>query len=191
MTEAGLLLKASLGTRESHVFAWHQEDESAVGCNEEQRVQRSCAWSRLSISASVFASANSATAVSGTCLKLPAFTVPMGCADTEERDEGIARAAEGRLDDIIDVQLDAQRSRMPGQSSRERAEVLAARAGRFRREGRVPVRVPFCCSHSNGRPLRGLHSLNSAWEPLPDARSLLPVDARSGAVGLSARASQI
>lgn len=91
---------------------------------------------------------------------------------------------------MIDVQLDAQRSRMPGQSSRERAEVLAARAGRFRREGRVMVRVPFCCSHSIGRPFRGLHSLDSAWEPLSDARCLLPVDARSGAVGLS-KASQI
>ncbi|KAK9903580.1 hypothetical protein WJX75_009241 [Coccomyxa subellipsoidea] len=65
------------------------------------------------------------------------FRRSMRAEGTEERDEGIALAAEGRLDDIIDVQLEAQRSRMPGQSSRERAEVLAARAGRFRREGRV------------------------------------------------------
>lgn len=55
-------------------------------------------------------------------------------------------AVEGTLEDAIDAQLDAQRSRMPGQSSRQRAEVLAARAGRFRREGRVAVRCRPCCS---------------------------------------------
>ncbi len=66
-------------------------------------------------------------------------------ADTEARDEAVKQAeelaaeeAQDAVEDLVEAQLAA--AAVPGQSGHERAEVLAARAGRFRREGRVAVR---------------------------------------------------
>lgn len=65
-------------------------------------------------------------------------------ADTEARDEAVTQAvehasveAQDAVEDLVEAQLTAAAA--PGLSGHERAEVLAERAGRFRREGRVAV----------------------------------------------------
>ncbi len=65
-------------------------------------------------------------------------------ADTEARDEAVKevveRAAEEAQDAVDDLVEELAAVAAPGQSGHERAEVLAARAGRVRREGRIAVR---------------------------------------------------
>lgn len=67
-------------------------------------------------------------------------------ADTEQRDLAMALEEGGRMERLVNLQLDSQSTRMPGQSARERAEVLASRAARFRREGDMPVSYLACIS---------------------------------------------